>query len=71
MDVSAAIDVLALSRQLIRCPSVTPDDAGALDVLQAALEGIGFRCHRLKFSAAGTADVDNLYARYGTAAPKT
>ena len=69
MDATAAIDVLALSRQLIRCPSVTPVDAGALDVLQAVLEGLGFRCHRLKFSAAGTPDVDNLYARYGTAAP--
>jgi succinyl-diaminopimelate desuccinylase len=66
---AAAIEVLALSRQLIRCPSVTPADAGALDVLQSALQGLGFRCHRLVFSAAGTPDVENLYARYGNAAP--
>jgi len=69
MDAAAAIDVLGLARALIRCPSVTPVDAGALDVLQAALEGLGFRCHRLKFSAAYTPDVDNLYARYGSAQP--
>ena len=59
------IDPLDLSRALIRCPSVTPEDAGALDVLEDALEGLGFSCHRLTFSEAGTADVDNLYARIG------
>ncbi|HUN49928.1 MAG TPA: succinyl-diaminopimelate desuccinylase [Candidatus Sulfotelmatobacter sp.] len=69
MDATAAVDALALSRQLIRCPSVTPTDAGALDVLQAALAALGFRCHRLKFAAPGTPDVDNLYARHGSAAP--
>ncbi|HYM33253.1 MAG TPA: succinyl-diaminopimelate desuccinylase [Candidatus Cybelea sp.] len=69
MDAKAAIDTLALSRAMIRCPSVTPADAGALDVLQAALEGIGFRCRRLKFSAPDTPDIDNLYARYGSAEP--
>ena len=62
-------DPLALARALIRCPSVTPRDAGALDVLQAALEGLGFTCHRLLFSSDGTADIDNLYARLGTAEP--
>ncbi|OHC74680.1 MAG: succinyl-diaminopimelate desuccinylase [Rhodospirillales bacterium RIFCSPLOWO2_12_FULL_58_28] len=63
------IDPLELSRALIRCPSVTPEDAGALDVLTKALEGIGFTCRRLKFSTDGTPDVDNLYARIGSAAP--
>jgi len=65
----ARIDPLALSRALIRCPSVTPIDAGALDVLQAALEGLGFVCTRLLFSEPGTADVDNLYARIGDRPP--
>jgi succinyl-diaminopimelate desuccinylase len=53
----------------VRCASVTPADEGALDVLQDALEALGFACHRLPFSAEGTADVDNLYARLGAAGP--
>ena len=63
------IDPVALAQALIRCPSVTPEEGGALDLLQKTLEKIGFVCHRLKFSEAGTADVDNLYARYGNTAP--
>ena len=63
------VDPLELSKALIRCPSVTPEDAGALGVLQDALEGLGFSCHRLTFSAPCTADVDNLYARLGDGAP--
>jgi len=62
----AAIDPVRLAVDLIRCPSVTPADAGALDVLQQALEGIGFVCHRLTFEEPGTAPVENLYARHGT-----
>ena len=60
---------LALAQSLIRCASVTPKDEGALDVLQRALESLGFVCHRLPFSQAGTADIDNLYARLGTEGP--
>ena len=63
------IDPVALAQALIRCPSVTPEEGGALDLLQQTLEEIGFVCHRLKFSEAGTADVDNLYARCGSGAP--
>ena len=63
------VDPLELSQALIRCPSVTPEDAGALGVLQGALERLGFACHRLVFSAPGTADVDNLFARLGDGAP--
>lgn len=55
---------LPLAADLIRCPSVTPANAGALDVLQQALTTLGFTCHRLPFG-----DVDNLYARLGTKAP--
>ncbi len=58
-----------LAQDLVRCPSVTPDDAGALDVLVAALEPLGFACHRLRFAAPGTEPVENLYARLGTEAP--
>ncbi len=63
------IDPVALAQDLIRCPSVTPAEAGALDLLQTTLERLGFRCQRLPFSAPGTADVDNLYARIGTGSP--
>jgi succinyl-diaminopimelate desuccinylase len=64
-----AIDPVEFARDLIRCPSVTPADEGALDVLQSRLESLGFTCHRLPFSGAGTPDVDNLYARIGTQGP--
>ena len=66
---TGTVDPLELSSALIRCPSVTPTDAGALGVLEDALEGLGFACHRLGFSADGMADVDNLYARYGDGRP--
>jgi len=66
---NSAIDPVELAAAMIRCPSVTPADEGALGVLQAALEGLGFTCHRLPFSEAGTADVDNLYARIGEGSP--
>ena len=66
---TGGIDVVALARDLIRCPSVTPADAGALGVLQRALEPLGFVCHRLRFDEPGAEAVDNLYARCGTAAP--
>ncbi|MCP3403636.1 succinyl-diaminopimelate desuccinylase [Bradyrhizobium sp. CCGB20] len=62
-------DALSIARDLIRCPSVTPADAGALGVLEKALTAAGFTCHRVTFSEEGTADVDNLYARIGTDGP--
>ena len=61
---SSATDAVELARALIRRPSVTPRDAGALDVLQAALEPLGFACRRMPFG-----DIDNLYARWGTTGP--
>ena len=53
--------------QLIQCASVTPADGGALDSLQAMLEGLGFEVERLTFEEDGTAPIKNLYARLGTA----
>jgi succinyl-diaminopimelate desuccinylase len=58
------IDPVAFAADLIRIPSVTPADLGALDLLQGQLERLGFLCRRYRFE-----DVDNLYARLGTAAP--
>ncbi|MAL74462.1 MAG: succinyl-diaminopimelate desuccinylase [Rhodospirillaceae bacterium] len=65
----SALDPIALTQDLIRCPSVTPADEGALDLLQRVLEGLGFVCTRLPFEEDGTDPVDNLYARLGTASP--
>jgi len=58
------IDPVALTRDLIRRPSVTPADEGAMDVLERALTGLGFHCRRMKFE-----DIENLYARRGSASP--
>ncbi len=63
------ISALDLAQALIRCDSVTPRDAGALGVLQQALEGLGFRCERMLFEEPGADPVDNLYARLGDASP--
>jgi len=65
----AMIDPVALSQALIRCPSVTPEDAGAIGVLAEALETLGFVCHRLRFETPGNAPIENLYARFGASAP--
>jgi succinyl-diaminopimelate desuccinylase len=58
------IDPLPLAQALIRCPSVTPDDAGAQGVLAEALERIGFSVTRLRFG-----EIENLFARIGSTGP--
>jgi succinyl-diaminopimelate desuccinylase len=63
------IDSVALTQELIRCPSVTPKDAGVMAALQSALESIGFVCHRVTFSDAPGEPTENLYARFGTKQP--
>lgn len=63
------IDPIALAQELIRCPSVTPADAGVLARLGAALEPLGFALHPLTFQAPGTPDIANLYARWGRKEP--
>lgn len=65
----ATINPVELARAMIRRPSVTPRDEGALDVLEAALEGLGFVCTRMVFAEEGGEPVDNLHARWGSAAP--
>ena len=62
-------DPVEMTQALVRCPSVTPAQGGALDYLQSVLERTGFQCHRLPFSEPDTPDVDNLYARLGTGDP--
>jgi succinyl-diaminopimelate desuccinylase len=64
-----AADPVALTRELVRCPSVTPAEGGALALLEKTLKAAGFTVHRLTFSEPGAADVENLYARIGGEGP--
>lgn len=61
---ASLIDAINLTKELIRAPSVTPADAGAMDIVEATLARLGFACRRMKFG-----EIENLYARYGTEAP--
>jgi len=63
------VDALALTRELIRCNSVTPADGGAQDVLARVLAGQGFTVHRLRFGEAPDGPVDNLFATIGEGTP--
>jgi succinyl-diaminopimelate desuccinylase len=65
-DTAAAsfVDPVPLAQALLRCPSITPVDAGVLDVLTAALTPLGFECRRMKFD-----DTENLYAKRGSGTP--
>src|SRR5689334_13810993 len=65
----SAADPLTIAQELLRCPSVTPAEGGALHYLENLLKGAGFTVHRMTFSEPGTADIENLYARIGTQAP--
>lgn len=65
----ASTDPISLAQALIRCRSVTPDEGGALTLLESVLGAAGFACQRLTFSETGTPDVENLYARIGASRP--
>src|SRR5262249_33898502 len=65
----ASLDPVALAAALIRRPSVTPKDEGALDIVAAALEQLAFTCHRLVFGEDGAEPIHNLYARWGDGRP--
>ncbi len=62
-------DPVAIARDLIRCPSVTPEEGGALAYLHDVLAKAGFAVHRMTFAEPGTAPIENLYARIGTQKP--
>jgi succinyl-diaminopimelate desuccinylase len=62
-------DPIALARDLLRCPSVTPREGGALSLIESVLSGAGFAVHRVVFSEPGADDVENLYARIGDIGP--
>ena len=65
----AALDPAELAARLIRRPSVTPKDEGALDIVAGTLEELGFTCHRLVFDGDGSEPIHNLYARRGDGRP--
>src|SRR5256885_15721817 len=62
-------DPIALARDLIRCPSVTPAEGGALALIEKILKGAGFAVHRVSFEEPGTDPIENLYTRIRDAAP--
>ena len=62
-------DPVAIARDLLRCPSVTPDEGGALAYLHDVFGKAGFDVHRMTFAEPGTAPIENLYARIGSEAP--
>jgi succinyl-diaminopimelate desuccinylase len=64
MDARTIADPIPLAQSLMRRPSITPAEQGALDVAEGALSALGFSVRRLKFGL-----VDNLYARLGEARP--
>ena len=63
------IDPTILARDLVRCPSVTPAEAGALALIEGLLKAAAFEVHRVTFAEPGTAPVENLFARIGKAGP--
>ena len=63
------LDPVALTQALVRCPSVTPAEGGALSLIAEVLAAEGFTVERPVFSAPGTPDIENLYARIGREGP--
>ena len=63
------INELKLAKELIRFPSITPEDAGAINFLSKQLRLLGFSCKILKFKDKKSKSIKNLYARYGTKQP--
>lgn len=59
-------DPIVLTQALVKCPSITPKDEGALDIIQNHLQSIGFTCTRLPFTDQNSYDVDNLFATIGS-----
>ena len=69
MRIMTATDPIENLQALIRCPSVTPAEGGALSALETVLAPLGFIVERVTASEAGTPDIENLYARLGEGGP--
>ncbi|MCF6303573.1 MAG: succinyl-diaminopimelate desuccinylase, partial [Devosiaceae bacterium] len=61
VDSDAETPAIKLLCDLIRCPSVTPIEAGVLDRVEAFLTQCGFTCTRVVFDGDGSYAVDNLF----------
>ena len=68
-SVAPDLSALGLAQALIRCPSVTPEEGGALALIARVLSGAGLAVHRPVFTAPDTPPVENLYARRGRHSP--
>jgi succinyl-diaminopimelate desuccinylase len=62
-------NAVEIAQALIRCPSVTPAEGGALETLGKILRDGGYEVHRVPFTDANTPDIDNLFAKIGGGAP--
>ena len=62
------VDPVTLAQALIRCPSITPNEAGTLAIIKKEVTRFGFTCHHLRVDQGGFI-VDNLYARLGSRQP--
>ena len=63
------INELSFTKELIKIPSVTPIDAGAINLVAKRLKSLGFKCTILNFKDKNTPAIKNLYARLGTSSP--
>ena len=64
-----SINELQLAKELIRFPSITPRDAGAINFLSKKLKSLGFKCKILEFKDKKSKPIKNLYARLGNKQP--
>src|SRR6476469_2945075 len=64
-----SIDPIALTQQLINCPSVTPASGEVFDVLESALEPLGFTCHRWVMGEPPDGPTENMVAIRGEGGP--
>ncbi|MDC0437675.1 succinyl-diaminopimelate desuccinylase, partial [Pelagibacteraceae bacterium] len=65
----ASIDELKLAKDLIKFPSITPKDAGAINFLSKQLKSLGFTCKILEFKDKKSKPIKNLYAKIGKVGP--
>ena len=65
----ANINELQLAKDLIKFPSITPEDAGAINFLSKKLRTLGFNCKILEFKDKKSKPIKNLYARLGKKGP--
>ena len=63
------INELSLTKELLKIPSVTPVDGGAIALVAKHLKSLGFQCKIFNFQDKNTPTIKNLYARLGTASP--